>query len=217
MTNKYGDGPWTFASGLSNNFRTEAFNVTEPGSFASYFLQGGLRWQSIELVSNTTVTFSQIVLDAKTTITPNDQLPGSFNSSKALYTEIWGLGAKTVQAACVDNASLDTTWEVTNGGVLIHGQVPAQSVKGMDFSNYTMSFLSNIVRGGTGWRVASNIMSYGPYFVLTSEYPLNSSFINTDTNLVPPNSLVVGYGFCLVNQTSLTTGSVVSYPINMTI
>ncbi|RDW67558.1 hypothetical protein BP6252_08954 [Coleophoma cylindrospora] len=217
LNNKYGDGPWTFANGLSNTFRTETFNITEPGSYASYFLQGGLRWQSVKLLTNTTVTFSQIGLDTKTTILPNDQLPGFFNASKSIYSDIWGLGAKTVQAACVDNASLVSTWEVTDQGVLLHGQEPAQSAIGVNFSNYTMSFLTKIVRGGTGWRVASSIIPYGPYFVLTSNYPQDTSFLNTDTELLPPSSLVTGYGFSLVNQTTLTSGPVTSQTLNMTI
>jgi hypothetical protein len=77
-----------------------------------------------------------------------------------------------------------------------------------------MSFNTKIVRGGTGWKVASTAQGYGPYFVLTSEYPANSTFLNTNRTLVPPNTLVVGYGYNLVNQTTLTTGPVVHYPVS---
>jgi hypothetical protein len=62
LNNIYGDGPWTFANGLSNTFRTETFEITKPGPLQSFFLQGGLRWQSITLLTNTSVTFSSIGL-----------------------------------------------------------------------------------------------------------------------------------------------------------
>lgn len=217
LDNIYGDGPWTFSNGLSNTFRTETFEVKEPGTLKSFFLQGGLRWQTIRLLTNGSVTFSSIGLRTSTPIIANDHLPGSFNSSNEIYNEIWGLGAKAVQAACVDKGTLRSTWEVTHDGALIRGQQTAQSFKGVAYSNYTMSFMTKIVRGGTGWKVASSVNGHGPYFVLTSSYPSDSTFVNTNTTLLPPNSLVAGYGWSLVNQTTLPTGPVDSYPVSLPI
>ena len=135
-----------------------------------------------------------------------------------MYNEIWALGPRTVQQACVANHSAPSTWEVTeNDGVFLRGQQPAQSVKGASFANYTMSFRSKIVRGGTGWKVASGVGGYGPYFVLTSEYPSGATFLNTNHTLVPPNTLVVGYGYNLVNQTSLTTGAIRHFPVSFNV
>ena len=148
---------------------------------------------------------------------PSDQLPGSFNSSNNLYSQIWELGGKAVQAACVDSRSLKSTWEITNDGALIRGQETAQSVKGLTYSNYTMSFMTKIVKGGTGWRVANSLPPYGPYFVLTSHYPEESTLINTDRTLLPSNSLVFGYGWSIVNQTTLDSGPVQHYPVSIPI
>ncbi|KAL4939999.1 Six-hairpin glycosidase-like protein [Aspergillus oleicola] len=53
-----------------------------------------------------------------------------------------------------------------------------------------------------------------PTFLLTSEYPAASTFLNTNRTLVPPNMLIVGYGWNLVNQTSLETGKVNYYPLD---
>lgn len=217
LENIYGDGPWTFSNGLSNTFRTETFEIKEPGTLQSFFLQGGLRWQTVRLLTNGSVTLSSIGLQTNTPIIANDHLPGSFHTSNDIYNEIWGLGAKAVQASCVDNGTLRSTWEVTNDGALIRGQQTAQSFKGIAYSNYTMSFMTKIVRGGTGWKVASSVNSYGPYFVLTSNYPADSTLINTNRTLLPPKSLAVGYGWSLVNQTTLDTGPVESFPISVSV
>ena len=215
LSDIYGDGPWTFGNGLSNTFRTETFEITRPGSLQSFFLQGGFRWQSITLLTNTSITLSSIALQTNSPIVPSNQLPGFFDSSNDVYNQIWGLGGKAVQAACVDSGSLKSTWEMTKDGALIRGQESAQSVKGVSFSNYTMSFLTKIVRGGSGWRVANSLLPYGPSFVLTSNYPAESTFVNTNRSLLPPNNLVVGYGWSIVNQSTLDSGPVSHYPVSI--
>ena len=48
--------------------------------------------------------------------------------------------------------------------------------------------------------------------VLTSEYP-DGSFVNTDTSLVPPNTLVLGRGWSLQNQTSLPGYVLDKFPV----
>jgi hypothetical protein len=217
LNNIYGDGPWTFANGLSNTFRTETFKLTEPGSLQSFFLQGGFRWQSVSLLTNTSVTFSSVHLQTNSPIVPSNQLSGSFTSSNDLLSQIWGLGGKAVQAACVESGSLKSTWEITSDGALIRGQETAQSVKGISYSNYTMSFQTRIVRGGTGWRVANPLPPYGPYFVLTRNYAGGSTFVNINRTLLPPNSLVVGYGYNIVNQSTLDSGPVYYYPLSIPI
>ncbi|RHZ67195.1 uncharacterized protein CDV56_109624 [Aspergillus thermomutatus] len=209
----FGDGPWTFANGLSNTFRVETFNVTSTGTVSSFFIQGGLRWQNLQLLTDGTVKICRLGIRSGNDRTPVDALPGYFESSNKLYNEIWALGPRTVQQACIAANGAPSTWEVTEDGVYLRGQQPAQSVVGSPFNNYTMTFQSKIVRGGTGWKVASGVMGFGPYFVLTGEYPTGSTFVNTNTTLVPANTLAVGYGWNLLNQTSLTSGKVNYYPL----
>jgi len=199
LNQPFGDGPWTFTNELANTFRTETFNVTGPGSYSSFFIQGGLRWQSVRLLTDGSIQFSAVGLRPSVVINPVDSLPGSFKTSKQDYTDIWGLGARAVQVSCVEAGSQPSTWEVTDQGMLIRGQQPAQSANGTSFGNYTMSFSTKIVRGGTGWRVAAGLGGgYGPYFVLTSDYANESVFINTNRTVVPSNSLLFGYGWNIV-------------------
>ncbi|RAK89297.1 Six-hairpin glycosidase [Aspergillus costaricaensis CBS 115574] len=213
----FGDGPWTFSNGLSDTFRVETFNVTSPGTVESFFIQGGLRWQNLKLLTDGSVRICEAGIKSGNDRTPVNKLPGFFESSNNLYNEIWALGPRTVQQACIAADTAPSTWEVTDEGVYLRGQQPAQSVAGASFDNYTMTFQTKIIRGGTGWKVAAGVGGFGPYFVLTSEYPADSTFVNTNRTIVPANTLAVGYGWNLVNQTSLTTGKVNHYslPFNM--
>jgi hypothetical protein len=208
-----GDGPFTFAVALANTYRTETFNVQAPGPIESFFLQGGLRWQSISLLTNGSITLSDVGIRATVPTLTLDQMPGHVRSSNELYTKIWGLGARTVQSLCLETGSQPSTWQLTDEGVLIRGQQTAQSALGHEFANYTLEFSTKILRGGTGWRVASTPAPYGPLFVITSECPANNSFVNTNRTLMPPNSMVFGYGYGFINQSTLTTGPVISYPM----
>ncbi|KAL3442496.1 hypothetical protein BJX65DRAFT_312809 [Aspergillus insuetus] len=125
------------------------------------------------------------------------------------YPFIRALGARTVQQACFEAGTGPFTWEVGRDGALIRGQQPAQSVRGATgFANYTFSFQTKIVRGGTGWKVAVSLGGQGTYCVVTSEYPLESTFLNTDRTLLPANALTVVYGWNLVNHATLESGSV---------
>ncbi|KAJ5343066.1 hypothetical protein MYU51_016253 [Penicillium brevicompactum] len=208
-----GDGPWTFSNGLSNTFRVETFNVTTPGKFQSYFIQGGLRWQTLRLLNTDgSVRICGVGIRSQNDQTPISELPGSFESSNSMYNDIWALGPRTVQQACIAKDAAPSTWQITGEGVLLRGQQSAQSVVGPEYANYTMSFSTKIVRGGTGWRVASGMLGFGPSFVITSS-DADSSFLNTNRTVVPANKLAVAYGYNLVNQTSLEGGPASYYPL----
>ena len=212
-----GDGPWTFVNGLANTFRIETFNLTETGLTQSFFVQGGQRWQSIRLLTNTSVTIRAVGLKATSAHVPVQNVPAKLSTSNSVYNEIWNLGARAVQAACVDAGNAPSTWEVTGDGVLIRGQQTFQYIEGLDFANYTLSFSTKIERGGTGWRVASSTTPTGALFILTSEYPEGSTFLNTNRSLVPPNTLVFNTPTYIVNQTTSISGYNQYFPLDQSI
>lgn len=206
------DGPWTYSNGLSNTFRVETINVTSSGRLESFFIQGGQRWQAIKLLGEGSLTFCGAGMATGNDVRVMENLPGYFESSKEIYNKIWALGVRSTQQSCIASGSAPSTWEITDDGALIRGQAPAQSTLGTSFSNYTLKFFTKIVRGGTGWRTAVGLKGYGEYFVLTSEYP-EGTFLNTNTTLLPPNTLVTNFGWSLVNQTTLETGPTIQYPV----
>jgi hypothetical protein len=190
--------PRLYANGLMNSFRTETFNITQAGTTESFFIQGGQRWQTVTLLSNTSVTINSVGFKASVEIQPTDNLVGSFSASNDIYDGLWSLGARAVQAACVEVNSQPSTWEISKvDGALIRGQYPGVSALGMTYSNYTMSFSTKITRGGTGWRVAAGPNAgYGAYFLLTSDGP---QYLSTNASAVPSNSVIAGYGFSIVD------------------
>ncbi|TKA58230.1 hypothetical protein B0A55_13698 [Friedmanniomyces simplex] len=213
----YGDGPWVFVNSLSNTFRTETFNVTGPGRIQSSLLQGGQRWQTITLLTNDSICLSQVGFVPTVEINPIESLPGAFSASDGSLTGLWDLGARAVRAACVDAGSQPASWNITAEGALIPGQFPAPCVFGNEYSNYTMSFMTKIARGGTGWRVGTSNVRAAPYFVLTSDYPNGSTFVNTNRTLLPPNTIVAGFGCSIVNQTLLPSDTDTHHPLPMSI
>ncbi|KAF2159572.1 glycoside hydrolase family 78 protein [Zasmidium cellare ATCC 36951] len=217
LDNPYSDGPWTFSNGLSNTFRTETFNLTEPGRIESYFVQGGQRWETVRLLTNSTVAFEKIGFRTTAQHLATDDTLGRFSSSNAVYDRIWDLGARVVQVACIDAGNAPSTWDITPDGAFIRGQQTAQSAKGIALSNYTLSLSTKIVKGGTGWRVASSTTPTGAVFYLTSNYTEDTTFINTNRTLLPPNTLVFNFGYSIVNQSTLVTGWNQYFPLNASI
>lgn len=210
------DGPWTFSNGLSNTFRVETFEIDNSSYSESFFVQGGQRWQSLRLLSDQPVTITSIGFRATSQHTDVDKLPTHMTTSNSTYNKVLDLGGRVVQVACVDAGNAPSTWELTDEGALVRGQATAQSAKGilMKAANYTMEFSTKILRGGTGWRVASGISPLGPYFVLTSNYPENNTLLNTNKTLLPPNSLIFNSGWSLLNQSTLPTPENLYFPIN---
>lgn len=76
----YGDGPWTFVVGLANSFRTETFNVTGPGRIQSTLLQGAQRWETVTLLTDSTIVVSNPGFEPSVGVRPTETLPGSFSS-----------------------------------------------------------------------------------------------------------------------------------------
>ncbi|RDW84250.1 hypothetical protein BP6252_01840 [Coleophoma cylindrospora] len=210
-----GDGPFAFANGLAGTFRVETFNLTHTGNVSSYFIQGSQRWQSITLIKGSYLKLSSVGFKSSVEQTPLDSWGGYFASSNTTYTDIWALGPYTQQLVCFAPGTQTSTWEITENGAYIRGQKPATTAQVVNLKNYTLSFETMVEYGGTGWRVDTEIdaiQATGPIFVLTSEYP-DGSFANIDQSLVPPNTLVVGRGWSLQNQTSLPGYILDKFPV----
>ncbi|KAI0470036.1 Six-hairpin glycosidase [Xylariaceae sp. FL0804] len=209
------DGPYTYAGGLSNAFRVETFNVTSIGDMSSFLLQGGLRWQSIELLTPGTVEFELVGLEASFDTTEVEDMPGHFECDDELLNEIWKLGARAAEAACLGKGSQRAVWEVDKvEGVRTRSTRPALSLVGNDFSDYTLEFDTMIERGGIWWNVAYPLaFSTGLQLALVSELPEESTYVNTNKTLLRPNSVLLGDGYAFVNQTTLTSYMYDSYDV----
>ncbi|KAK6837868.1 hypothetical protein PG987_006149 [Apiospora arundinis] len=107
-------------------------------------------------------------------------------------------------------------WEVDPvKGVLLRSQKPAVWAHGFALANYTMEFETMIERGGVWWTVAMPNGGYGSYLQLrlVGELPEASTFANVNRTIAPPNSILVSYGYDFVNQTTLPSLLLDTFPI----
>jgi len=199
----YSDGPFPFGEGLTNTYRIETLEVTSVGELNSFLAQGGQRWQKLRLLTSGSVTF--LTVGFKATVDPvnYDDLPGQFTSSNPTFNEVWKLGARAVGAACFPAGAYKSKWDTSSNGTFVRGSRAGPSIKGNSFSNYNLTFAANIKRGGLGWAMAYavNSLTGGIQLNLVGEYP-DTTYANVNKTLLPANSVVLGYGFSLVNQTS---------------
>lgn len=91
LFNPQSDEPWTFTNGLANTFRVQTFNLTTNGKTDSYLLQGGLRWQTVRLLTTHSVALSLVGLKSTEAHIPASEVPGRFRTSNILYNGIWDL------------------------------------------------------------------------------------------------------------------------------
>ncbi|TGO59259.1 hypothetical protein BCON_0046g00020 [Botryotinia convoluta] len=204
LDTNFSDGPFPFAIGLSNTYRVETFELTETGPFEAFLLQGGQRWQSIHLLTSGSVMFSTIGFTASVSDIDVSTLPGGFESDNVMLNDIWALGARASSLACIDRGTQGSMWEFDVNGALVRGMKPGLTIKGASFQNYTLEFNTMIKRGGIGWAIGVPIATpLGLQLNLIGELPKNTTFVNTNTTLTPPNSLILSYGYSLVNVTTL--------------
>ncbi|CZR62695.1 related to alpha-L-rhamnosidase A [Phialocephala subalpina] len=207
LSQPFSDGPYPYAVTLSNSYRVETFEVTKAGPLQAYLLQGGQRWQSIRLLTNGTITFSNVGFKASISMVDVGDLPGSFESDNELLNKVWELGARAVSAACVEKGTQKAIWEVSGDGAFVTGMRPGLSAKAATLKDYTLEFDVKIERAGMGWAVAFPLAypGQGIQLDIVGELPGEATFVNTNTSLTPANSILLGYGYSFVNQTTLTS------------
>lgn len=82
------DGPFTFNMGQAIAFRAETFNITKPGRYSSFLLEGGQRWQSIRLLNAGPIIFRIVGLKASITTIEPEELQGKFSCSDDVLNEM---------------------------------------------------------------------------------------------------------------------------------
>ncbi|KXS10019.1 glycoside hydrolase family 78 protein [Gonapodya prolifera JEL478] len=212
---EYSDGPYYFVTGLANSFRVETFNVTSTGRLSAFQIQGGQRWQSIRLLSKGSVTISNVGFKASFQSLSYDELPGQFESDDNELNEIWKLGTRAVQAACLATREQPASWRVDSDGILVESQRPAVSHLSTGLQNYALEFDAQILRSGLLWGVGWPVFGVGGGLTisLTGEMPESSSFLNHNYTLLPRNTISLSYKWGLVNQTTLETQRLDSFAL----
>ncbi|KAH7476214.1 uncharacterized protein KRP23_6903 [Phytophthora ramorum] len=220
LSTNFSDGPSQFATAVANSRRVETHRFTEEQvgvTVASMLSQPGQRWQTLRLLSGDSVTFEAVGLQASVEVIDDlSTLPGTFSSSNAKYNEIWSLGARAVSAACLDAGSQVSSWSSSEeNGTFVPGTRPGVSYKTWNLSDYMLEFETKIIRAGVafyvGYDVAGNRGSL--MFHLSSEYPVDSTYVNVNSTLFPANTVTLDYGFDFVNASSMTSYVLGNYDV----
>ncbi|RLN48056.1 hypothetical protein BBJ28_00011782 [Nothophytophthora sp. Chile5] len=220
LSTNYSDGPSQFATSIANSRRVETHRFTQEEigvTVTSMLSQPGERWQTLRLLTGDSITFEAVGLQASVEVIDDlTALPGKFSSSNAKYDEIWTLGARAVTAACVDAGSQVPSWSSSEeNGTFVPGTRPGISYRSWDLSDYVLEFESQIIRGGAGYTIAYDLAGNrdGIQIHLASEYPVDTTYVNTNTTLFPANTVALAYGYDFANATSMTSYILGNYDV----
>ncbi|CAF3544732.1 unnamed protein product [Fusarium graminearum] len=203
----FSDGPLLYGNQLANNFRIETLNITKTGRYDVFLIQGGQRWESLRLLTEGSIKFSNVGFHASFANVDPDKEPGFFECSDKRLNEIWKAGVRGAQSSCLEQGSQPSTWRVDpKNGVLVQSLRPIQSEKSPVVGNHTVEFEAKIVRGGFWYGVAWEIGKGGGIGLqITGDLPKATTFKNHNYTLSPRNTLQVTSGWGQVNQTTLPT------------
>ncbi|KAI0016405.1 Six-hairpin glycosidase [Xylariomycetidae sp. FL0641] len=193
----HGDGPYPLASTM-DTYRINRYNVSGAAGqvFTNRLIQGGFRYQKLNLSSPGEVVLRHIGVKPTVDTTPLTELPGSFQSSDEELNRIWLAGAKTAQMTQAIKNSIPLFWEVTEDGVLVDSLAP-QAAAGIMATDYTLQFDAKPVRGGFAFLVGSDTLNVGAYVnydaangvISVHQGSTETSPLVTSANLSAPASL----------------------------
>jgi alpha-L-rhamnosidase len=158
-----GDGgtPW----GEGDTSRSDTYSVTGAGTITNKFTQGGERYEEISLASAGSLSLSKVGI---TYIADRAAYTGWFDSSSDTLNKIWYDGAYTAQLDSVPTGSLPGSWSLAGGVLTATGGGVGLLKQGSAWTNYTLSFDTEITSQQSGWVVRGQDASNGYVFILNA-------------------------------------------------
>ncbi|KAM0271351.1 hypothetical protein ACHAPA_002959 [Fusarium lateritium] len=123
LENYMSDGPIGIAAAMES-YRMNRYNISKPGVTTNRLIQGGFRYEKLNLSSSGELKLRHIGVKPTVHTTPLTELPGSFECSDEDFTRIWHTGARTVQLTEIPKDSIPDFWQVTDEGSLVESAVP---------------------------------------------------------------------------------------------
>lgn len=159
-----GDGPMPLAAAM-DTYRINRYNITEQKTYTNRLIQGGLRYQKLNLSSAGEVELSGIGFKPTVSSTPIAALPGSFSCSDPVLNRVWQVGARTTQLTEIPAKSLPNFWVITDEGAFIDSLAPQPF--NADFAAtmtaYDLEFSVKPIVNGFGFTVLSDTLANGIY------------------------------------------------------
>ncbi|QKD56927.1 Six-hairpin glycosidase-like protein [Fusarium oxysporum Fo47] len=161
--NQYmGDGPMSFAAAM-DNYRINRHNITGPSVISQRLIQGGFRYQKLNLSSAGTLVLKNIGVKPTTDTTPLDKLAAYFECSDKDLTRIWRTGARTVQLTEIPKNSLPDFWNITKEGALVESSAPQILAQAESLTDYKLQFQVKPLTGQFGFLVLGDSLNTGIY------------------------------------------------------
>lgn len=140
-------------------------NITGPSKYTNRLIQGGFRYQELSLDTAGEITLKNVGVKPTTSTTPIHSLPGSFECSDDVITDIWNVGARTIQLNEVPANSIPAFWEVSSEGSYVSSQSPQvlASITAAMLTSYEVEFEVKPIVDGFSFSVLSDTLNTGIY------------------------------------------------------
>ncbi|KAI8658144.1 Alpha-l-rhamnosidase [Fusarium keratoplasticum] len=157
-----GDGPFPFTAG-ADTLRANRYRIDRPGMIEHFQLQGGQRWQRLELVTPGSIRLTLVGFKPTTYNQEPADMTGYFECSDSQLNQIWATGARTVQINSIPAKSTVANWQVLSSGTLISSQRASHYTWGGNWTDYAVQVETNIIDGGFALAIRSR-GGFGPLF-----------------------------------------------------
>ena len=158
------DGPLPLAAAM-DTYRVNRYNISAPGTVTNRLVQGGFRYQKLNLTSQGSLSLRNIGVQPTVDDTPVDELPGAFNSSDETLNRIWHTGARTLKLTEIPKDTVPDYYVVSPEGTIAESQAPQvlSSAAAAQLLTYDMAFNVKPLVGGFGFLVLSDTLNVGIY------------------------------------------------------
>lgn len=180
-----------------DTYRVNRYNITKQSSYTNRLVQGGLRYQKLNLPSAGELELSGVGLKPSLSHTSLATIPGSFNCSDPILNNIWNTGARTIQLNELPAHSVPEFWVITDHGAFVDSLAPqpfAADYAAM-LTSYNLGFSVKPISNGFGFTVLSDTLGEGIYIfanVANSSISAHAGSTELNTPLasasLPPSS-----------------------------
>lgn len=148
-----------------DTYRVNRYNITASGTISNRRIQGGFRYQKLNLSSSGVLVLQNVGARSVVNTTPIFLLPGSFHSSDDHLNAIWSAGAYTVQMTEIPKGSIPDSVEVTPEGTWVESMAPQVqgSADAALLLQYNLTFRVQVAAGGFGFLVLADTLNSGIY------------------------------------------------------
>jgi hypothetical protein len=198
-----------------DTYRVNRYNISAPGTVTNRLIQGGFRYQKLNLTSQGSLSLRNVGVQPTVDDTPVDELPGAFNSSDEMLNRIWHAGARTLKLTEIPKDTVPDFYIATPEGTIAESQAPQVlgSAVAAQLLAYEMAFDVKPIVGGFGFLVLSDTLNVGIYIscdlaarTITAYHGTTTFDPLVETTDLPANTTLSPETWCSVHAHVDTSG-----------